>query len=544
MPKDSASVTLQPYSLDAIGTTADWQERFVWPLHYPDAVDLADKVAWWGIDTLIPECGDERFDVAVLVSPYLISVIHKLAHKALMAQGAIDREISFDAEHDQLGLPKIEETRRHISSILSCQVESFGAVEAVARTAARQYTLSGIGEVFRGLVGAKPKIVATSHNALLQQQALTLDAGVRFMRASDMVRPLAPALDSASAIIAGVSDDHRKMAGSLRPIAEKFFPTYAEQVIDGVEVAIAQAFETGQAQLDVVGKMKLPDCEIWSTTVGRYAGRLIDIEAMKRGQPVLRFSHGGAYGMIEDETTLGLAEVSPASGFVMATEKLTVDVGSQLTARAPKLLRNRQPEDVFRIGKGDPVFDRVPFFKSQRTSRPTVTFVMTGFFETLVHRPPALSAPVALDWRLRLTRKLSELPIDVVIRPHPEDPAGFAKTAQSFGATVSKGNFADALAASDILVFDWPYSTAFWETLCSGRPTVLINMAETAFLPEKLSIVQENCRMISPVFDARGRVSIDWDSLAEAISSAPWTDHPSRCRSIFSNNSPTESGAV
>jgi hypothetical protein len=422
----------------------------------------------------------------------------------------------------------------YLDAAINFGTESFGPLESFARQIARQHSLAGLGSVFSTLLRHRETDVAvTSHNSVMRRAIRVKGVDVRFCRASQIVAPLREKLSGVDESTLIDPDIVNQYVESLRPITEVHFPSQSKPVEKVLRKLVCRAYQIGQQHIAAAGDLKIPESEIWSCMTGRYAGRLIDIEARRRGQKVVRFSHGGAFGTIDAEAALIVSELICADQFVLAND--TLASAARPGERGAEILQNRDMNDVIVGAHGDPVFDQVIFSPPKKSEKTKVLFVMTGFFEGLFQNPPVPASVVALDWRLTLIEKLRSWGVEVVVRPHPEDLGAFEKTSDQFSAVSVGNSFQDALRDVNILLFDWPYSTAFWEALCSGTPTILINTPSAEFSPKNREKLAHSLRVLPPVFMNDGKISIDWDRLKSAVLEAPWGGDPILSRSVFSS---------
>lgn len=260
---------------------------------------------------------------------------------------------------------------------------------------------------------------------------------------------------------------------------------------------------------------EVPTCA-WAGSAGSYATRAIGIEILRRGGTVRRFAHGGAVGLDDYGATHALVDMAATSRYTVATpgvRALLVDSG--IAAKFDG------PPPTFDAVAGDPKFRAVARRGRPRAAgRPTVLYVGTAFAGPLVHVPPVPPDAVYFDWQCRLMDALGALDADVWCKPHPENLVLSGTQPLPTLYRALEAPFGEALARADVVVFDYALSTSFWETLCSDRPVVLMDLAGTRWRPEIDAAIARRCIRIEIAYDDRNRPVLDAEKLADAIASA------------------------
>lgn len=267
---------------------------------------------------------------------------------------------------------------------------------------------------------------------------------------------------------------------------------------------------------------------LWAGTGGNMTTRALGLETVRRGGTVTRFNHGGSVGMTAYADKLAFLEFTASTAYVAPTAPLAEILYGDAAARA-------WPAPIaIEHGEGDPQFARIPVRGArERPSRPRLAYV-TGLFPVhQIHFPPVPPDPVYYAWQLRLVAALKRLPVDLVCRPHPENLLIFDRQPLAGHAELVDAPFADVVAASDVVLFDWAQTTTFWETLCSDRPVVLIDVNRTAFHPKVRDAIARRCRIVEVAGDERNLPCVDADALAEAVCDAPARADPTEIRTLL-----------
>jgi hypothetical protein len=253
---------------------------------------------------------------------------------------------------------------------------------------------------------------------------------------------------------------------------------------------------------------------------------------MRRGGSVRRFAHGGAIALDGYADTHAVVDMAATSRFTMATPAALLLLRD---ARIESSFDRHLP--TFDALTGDPKFRAVPRVGRRPPSRrPTVLYVGTAFAGQLVHIPPVPPDAVYFDWQCRLLDALKGLDAEVYCKPHPENLilSGVQPLPVLYPALDMP--FGKALAQADVVVFDYCLSTSFWETLCSDRPVVLLDVARARWHPAVDAMLSRRCMRLAVTYDAGNRPQFDAAALAGAVLAAKPAD-PAEFRTLLAGDS-------
>lgn len=275
-------------------------------------------------------------------------------------------------------------------------------------------------------------------------------------------------------------------------------------------------------------QQRLP-ANAWAGTGGNFTSRALGLEIMRRGGQMTRFNHGGSAGLTAYSEKLAFLEFTASTAYVAPTAALAEIIDRDQQGHGPGFANV-----TVTGGVGDPFFARVPARSARsRPARPHVTYVTALFPGRQLHYPPVPPDPVYLDWQLRLISVLKQLPVELTCRPHPENLVFHDRQPLAGAAPLTDASYREVLASSDVLVFDWALTTTFWETLCSDRPMVLIDVSGNAFHPRVKEAIERRCRVVPTTTNARNLPEVDTDTLAAAVCDAPRNCDPSEIRALL-----------
>jgi hypothetical protein len=260
-------------------------------------------------------------------------------------------------------------------------------------------------------------------------------------------------------------------------------------------------------------RIKLPQ-RIWGASGGRWPGRVLTLEILRRGGQATRFDHGGGRGLNIFPAWPAVLDLPVSTRYVMATERLA----SRLRAQGAAELAPRDRPVAIAGHRGDPTFARLPRSHSrQRPARPRVLYasgVLRGFRQTV---PAQLPDVLYLDWQFRLVAALHKLPIELVCRPHPMGVLAGRPHPISALVQPAPHVFEELLPDVDVVLLDQPHSTTFYSAICTDRPVVLLDFGTPYFDSTADLLVAARCTVLRTAYDERHRPTVDEGQLAEAL---------------------------
>ena len=89
-----------------------------------------------------------------------------------------------------------------------------------------------------------------------------------------------------------------------------------------------------------------------------------------------------------------------------------------------------------------------------------------------------------------------------------------------FNAKILKGMFHEFYNKADVIIADFPLSTAFIEALQYGLPTVLIDLSIVKISNKAKKMLSKRCPIVDGSIDCNGRVDIDFNAIKSSILNA------------------------
>ena len=532
--KPAAAVPREvPFDLATAQGTPDWRASLAWPV---DLLPLRTAVrrqlsAFLGLMSGLPD-RDHR-DVALLGGMLLLPALSPVVEASLVVQAEAATGIRVVGGPPELAYLRGEWPADEPPPFTR---QRFGSPQLHARfrfarrlaRAASWTTWWRVPAVFLA-----PTALAVSHNTLLRDCAACGDERVAFHHGEALLESIrarsgdvSPLVDAES-LVASVIDVLVETVGLEQPYLQRLRQLAAIR---------ARTF-LGQAARDLAQLQcwrGVPRA-LWSGTGGYYPARALGLAVLRRGGAVTRFAHGGGVGMIDMPEAVAFIELAASSQFVTATPDVAEIVKRQ---GVPDLVQPfRQIEIVGHTG--DPMFAQMPRRSVKtRGARPRVVYastVLRGFRQKM---PPTLPDPVYLDWQLRLANLLQDLPLELLCKPHPEGLMRGRRHPLADAAPTSQAPFEALVDGADVFLFDYPQSTTFWESLCTDRPVVLIDLGTSPLNPAVKPLIAERCRVIQATYDWDNRPHIDPDALASAILDGPTQADPGTFRRLFAREGP------
>ena len=501
---------LAAFDFAATRALPDWRRNLRWPLMIGELRDAGEKLAQKlaALGHGLSESIDGK--AVLLAGPVLIgqALIAMEAAWSLERTQAEGLQMASEAEEvvflrGERDLPPAQGFRR----VPQQKAKLERLLRQYARTASwtAPYTLPG--------TLLKPQAFAVNHNALLRQVARRSGRRVLFQDGDHL-------LLSARAKVATPPEAPSALVNKIVDIMVALVPVHgvlAERLRSALLAKVG--FHLAQAYLDLqaLQDFPLPALELWSGTAGNRVSRALAFTVKARGGDVRVFDHGGSTGMLASGALLGLTEGAATDRFYALSSGLAAMCREGPLGR--EIARYRALD--FADGGGDPhirALDARP--PQRRNGRPRVMLVTGAYLGHRQINPPLPRDPVYLDWHMRLVETLQSLPVDLVLKPHPEGLfRGQPHPLAQLGPVLTTP-FEASLAEADVLLFDFPLSTTFWTAMCSRHPIVFADIGVAPLNDAVMNMIGQRCVLPPVVWNERGLPDIQRDILGDAISRA------------------------
>ncbi|MDP6486535.1 MAG: hypothetical protein QF751_07050 [Alphaproteobacteria bacterium] len=513
-----------PFDVAAIEAAPDWRYNLAWPLAHEERCDVL-KAQMRALIDFVCAAPHEVRDILSLAAQVLTHNAKVLADTALTLNYAERRGLHFSGDRPELAFLRGDITSPE-QSARSWNPPLVGAGPRWARRIARTASWTP----WWRLPGAClfPSAMAASHNSLLRAGAAVSSKSVGFRHADSWLEaaraaagdvPPTPGLDELAASLADALAAVKGLEELLRGRLQTLIGHHARQ-----------AFATADRDLVALrGFAGLPG-ELWAGTGGSYPVRALSLEVLRRGGKVVHFDHGGPNGFIEDFEGMTVSELMVASEFVLTTPEVA---GMFSRVGAVELIDSLRRVTVSG-GPGDPVFQGSGGFRRRPYgARPRVVYVPTTLVGFRQLHPPVIPDVVSLDWQMRVAEALSEMPVELSCRVHPEGlhPGDHHPLADI--APLAGGSFDDVIAGADVLVIDCSVTTTFWQCLCSDVPVVYLHMDVGRLTAEAWPIIERRCRVIRTTYDERDLPQFDREQLADAVGGGCSVADPAELRRLL-----------
>ncbi|MCW0234950.1 MAG: hypothetical protein OJJ21_15220 [Ferrovibrio sp.] len=288
--------------------------------------------------------------------------------------------------------------------------------------------------------------------------------------------------------------------------------------------AIRERFRTTLITLAGVGKVYMDSLEakarwlpghFWANSLGPFHNRVMARSVARHGGESAAFDHGtGAGWWILPARTL--VEYAAATRFITFTaaqaKRETADID-------PQLLADESHVCQIEPAPGAAAFQAIPTLPPQTLAGPRkIMYVSTLYPGEKGEIVPVPSDLVQVDWQDRLFGHLRSRGHKILFRPHPESRATPPDALmQAHEAELVQDVLEISLTKADLLLFDWPQSSAFVSAVRSGRPIVLVDLGVIPIAPEARASLERRVAIVSAGFDGKNRISCAWSDLDEAI---------------------------
>lgn len=524
-PRRQAAL-VAPVDFASTEGVADWRERVAWPLSHRDSYEMGRGMLRRFLAAIGALTEPEPRDAALLAAGRTFTEILPLAELARAVQAEAESGIVLQGASAEL-----EWLRGAPASLEAIVASGRNAFKPAARpkaiTARRLARIAGWSPIWRvPLDLLSPEAVAISHNALLREAAARDGVRVGFRHAEQLLAEARRAAPPEAAPWTGALADHLVEAVlSASGVREPGLGRLREAARARARPLIAAAAGDLAGMRSV---RRLPS-RLWSGTGGYWPSRCAGLEVLRRGGEVTRFEHGCAAGMLRVVEPVAMTELSVSSEYVLPTPALAEHLHR---SGASGLLAPFGEARLSGRG-GEPGIRTLHLRSTPRSDRRRVLYAPSILQGSRQFVPPFLPDPVHLDWQFRLTEGLMRLPVELVVRAHPEGLLRGRVHPLTKLLPLAPQPFEALMPEADLFVFDYHLSTTFYEAVCTDRPIVLIDMGNPVFAPAIRNLVERRCRVIAARFDSRNRPHVDAEALTEAVCGGDDRADPAEFRSLL-----------
>lgn len=253
----------------------------------------------------------------------------------------------------------------------------------------------------------------------------------------------------------------------------------------------------------------------WANSFGAFHNRVMARAIERAGGECRAFDHGTGSGWWRLPSRT-LVEYAVARRFITYTEAQARGEQADID---PALLAD--PTHTCRIEAAPRMAAFAPLSTDHviASSGPRrVMYISTlypGEKGEIVPLPPDL---VQADWQDRLFGQLRQRGMDILFRPHPESRTPPPETLlRRHGVRVAERVVEQSLADADLLLFDWPQSTAFVAAIRSRHPIVFIDLGIIPISEAARPLLEQRVAVVRAGFDDKGRILCDWPALEAAF---------------------------
>ncbi len=497
-----------PFDLSTALVDDRWRADAIWPLPLSATRDMMG-----GLATALRELGqtlpEPMADVVVLSGPWVISAVGALADVAMQTEAAASRGMRLVGRERALAWFAQNEDAS-VAAELEAGVKPSVDIprSAFLRRMVRTATLNRASTLPRAF--AAPRHIAISHNSLLMDVARRGAGGIGFRHGAEIL---------AQACAAAVPASHVDATELARIVESALLAkiTLSQRYLDRLQTVISPIIlariSEAAADLNHLRQLRNLPKSVWSGTAGYYPARAVNLEVKRRGGQATVFDHGGCTGMFAWEM-MDFGEFRPATRFVTMSRGIM-----QLMQSNPNFTGSpagTRPEFVGHDGEDTFAYAmRLP--KRPNGPRPRVVYPLGSFYGFRQYYPSILPDVIYYDFLMRTAKMLTELPIDLVCKPRPSAKKSHPVEAV---ALADFRLFEFVLPEADVVLFDDVHSTTFWQSLCSDRGVVLIDVGHNRFVPKIEALIRERCRVVSARYSDRNIPAVDKQELSDAISQA------------------------
>lgn len=372
-------------------------------------------------------------------------------------------------------------------------------------------------------------IVVITINSLIEQHAAQVAEDVKYVRSCVWFDGLKP--ESVVKEIGVLSKGSGSLArqGVLEAV-EKAFSAGGETLPDFLARHVEELFSTLWGIYSCHYKQVLAQPErvpkrLWAGNSGpRWHGMLRHATFRLDGE-VVGHDHGiGGAFLKSNHKHLG--DYIACSRYYTYTENcvtgLEESMESQIHFRdqKPKIVTIKQ--DIERTGDSKGSRQRATAPRVRTDRRDIAMYLAPGFDGGSARPLPKPTWEAQADWQQRLFNKLNNWNIDIIYKYHPEyHESEEALKSRYTTARILGGRMEKYLQEANLIITDWPMTSAFRSAIMSDLPVIFIDLGLADFRDDAMQMLKRRCAVVEGTFDQNGRYSVEWDHLQTAIAEAP-----------------------
>ncbi len=497
-----------PFDYAAIGDVPDWRERLAWPLSYSAQFGLGQSLSQRIVETISKQGDPDLQRIALMAAGSIFASCLPILETCLAVIHQSEQGRRFVGRAPQMSYIQFDKANlpppNGDATFLAISKPRWIILRRLVRVA----EWSSISRIRRAYY--QPTAVAISHNPLLRECAKRTDALIGFCHSE--------------VIFANCLSNKIQTSNDWQLLVDKFinalffgFDFDDSRVVRAIYLATREVewwLERASNSLAAVRSVQnFPD-EIWSGSAGYWPTRAISLEVKRRGGKVRRFDHSGGIGLNTLHHFWQFGEFSLSSVYTVATPELARRV---VATGATKNLPVQGTVEI-KGAAGDPQLRTMMSIKRMKKgTRQRVLYLPLPLFGFRQVMPPLMPDLISLDWQMRILEMMLEFDMDLSCRPHPEGILKGQRHPLAHIAPVSPQSFEKHIEATDVFVFEYIQSTAFYEALCTDRRIVLIDMGLPIMIGDAREMLERRCRIVRAYYDECNRPHVDRLELAEAI---------------------------
>jgi hypothetical protein len=307
---------------------------------------------------------------------------------------------------------------------------------------------------------------------------------------------------------------------------------YLDRFLDATRIDVETILKAVQKDLLHLRKIKLPKVAWTGSSI--YQSRVVGHEIIRKGGEVVKFDHGGSTGMNGWPERDAFVELNGATRLVMATNA-AADFTKRLEPE--KLIASVHHCEIVG-GAGYPHLKHISrSHKADRKRKERRVMYCPTFFRAHSSNPgETMGEPIHMDFTLRVAEALMRLPIDLVLKPHPQAVSPDGRHYTQDVARVSYEKFEDIMDDVDIFIFDVINSTTFWEAVCTQDEVILINLGSIPMDDDIMRMLKRRCTVLDTEYDEAGKPQIDLQFLEQAIMAPAHSADPTEFRRLLAHD--------
>ncbi len=252
---------------------------------------------------------------------------------------------------------------------------------------------------------------------------------------------------------------------------------------------------------------------IWTGTGGNVWDLLLRLAVMAQGGRAQGHDHGTPAGLMQ-APTVPFIELWGCTQFVTYSERHAQFL-QKMTQKMPTL--HQSAPEIISVSQTPPFPSSTEEVEEKIKTIMLISTIYDRDRGRLGEVPAEL---VKVDLQARVIAQLKAWGYDVIFKAHPESPSLPPKAFESLGAKIETRPFHEVAGDADLFLFDFVYTSTFYEALQTTIPIVVLDTESLSWEPTIRPALEKRISLVSGFYDEKNRAHVNSQDLQIALEEA------------------------